>query len=222
MKPSAGGVGAAMLVLRGRDAAKFGAALSQAKVGAPRRAAPKRGRAPRIAYPGDALVVSLDLAPQPKERARTFMDERAVISAYTRSGGQVSRFMALIKGGGGEAGVMRSVTPEATREFEATAALMVRQAMAQVSMAPFDCPLEMVKEFRIEGDPATWPTAQSDGDLDNLEKSLADALNRVAYVDDRLIVLVNKIKVCAARPGISLMLRPADPERPSYFDSLLP
>jgi Holliday junction resolvase RusA-like endonuclease len=106
---------------------------------------------------------------------------------------------------------MRTVSPDATRAFEQATALIARAAMSRAGLAPFECPLEMVVDFRVEGDPGEWPTGQSDGDLDNMEKAIKDALNGVAYLDDRLIVRKTGLKQCAARAGITLMVRPATP-----------
>jgi len=170
------------------------------------------GRIPRTPHPGGEVRIEIDIPPQPKERARTFMDERALARAFASASGDIRRFMAAVKSrrNGGD-GVMRSVTPESTRQFEEIAALVAGRAMAAAGLAPFGCPLEMTVEFRFDGDPGTWPTAHADGDLDNLEKSLKDALIGVAYADDRLIVRKTGIKVCSARAGISLTIRPAAP-----------
>lgn len=172
-----------------------------------------RGRAPRIAYDRPQVTVGFDLAPQPKERARTFVDDRALARAFAAAGGDARRFMASVKARGpdGEGRLMRSVTPEATRRFEEAAALVARRAMAEARLEPFTWPLEMLVEFRFEGDPLTWPTAHDDGDLDNLEKALKDSLNGVAYLDDRLIVMKTSLKSCAAAPSISMTLRAAPP-----------
>lgn len=44
-------------------------------------------------------------------------------------------------------------------------------------------------------------------DLDNLEKVICDALNGIAYVDDKQIVEVHKCKAYGERPGVAVLLR---------------
>ena len=214
-----------MIRLSASDLARLGKAAQAAAGGKPaprkRRKAdaegvteePRRGRLARTHYPdypADGITIGFDLAPQPKERARTFADERALARAFAMAGGDARRFMGAVKSRG-EGGIMRSVTPEATRRFEEAAALIGRQAMAAAGLEPFACPLEMVVEFRFEGAVDEWPTGYGDGDLDNLEKALKDAMNRVAYSDDRLVVRKTSIKTCGAMPGITMTVRPALP-----------
>ncbi len=222
-----------MLRLQARDLARLGAAARAAS--APDKKAPSGkaggaraarrvpadgtaadgaplGRAPRVAYEGPSFAVELDVPPQPKERARTFVDDRALMRAFAASQGDARRFMAAAKRrGDGEGALMRSVTPDATRAFEQAVALIASAAMARAGLRAFTCPLRIVVEFRLEGDPAEWPTAHDDGDLDNLEKSLKDGLNRVVWADDRLLVDKVSRKVCAERSGISLSVCPAPP-----------
>jgi Holliday junction resolvase RusA-like endonuclease len=178
---------------------------------------PRGGRMARTDYGHRFITMGFDLAPQPKERARTFADDRLLARAFAMAQGDSRRFMAAIKARG-EGGIMRSVTPDATRRFEDAAALMGTQAMAAAGLEPFTCPLEILVAFRFEGNPLEWPTGYADGDLDNLEKALKDAMNRVAYQDDRLIVAKISVKTCAAVPGISMTLRPAPPD---YDDAAL-
>lgn len=206
-----------------RDLARLGAA---ARIAAGGPASPKRprtktvdgtvevprgGRMPRLAYEGQSITVGFDLAPQPKERARTFADSGALARAFSSANGDQRRFMAAIKSKG-DGGIMRSLTPEATRAFETAAALVAGRAFSAASMEPFTCPLDMAVAFRFQGAIDEWPTGYSDGDLDNLEKALKDALNKVAYSDDRLVVIKVGIKTCAPIPGITMRLRPARPD----------
>jgi Holliday junction resolvase RusA-like endonuclease len=204
--------------LGARDLARLGSAARKAAspVSGKKRevvadAVPRGGRLARMAYAGQSITVGFDLAPQPKERARTFVDDRSLARAFASAGGDMRRFMASVKGKG-DGGIMRSVTPEHTRTFEEAAALVAGRAMAGAKLAPFTCPLLMLVEFRFEGVLNEWPTGYSDGDLDNLEKALKDALNQVAYADDRLIVAKAGIKNCAPKAGITMTLAPAPPE----------
>lgn len=209
-----------MIRLNARDLARLGKSAKAATVAAkPRRKVAvvasddvpvRRGRSLREDYPGSEITIDLDVAPQPKERARTFADDRVLTRAFLSAQGDVRRFVGALKAKG-EGGMMRSITPVATRQFEAAVALLVRHFMVKAGLEPYCCPLELEIEFRLEGDPRTWPTGHNDGDLDNLQKSLKDAMNGVAWADDRLVVRTSCTKVCALRPGISLTLRPAAP-----------
>ncbi len=169
----------------------------------------KGGRLARRHYDGPKLIVGFDLAPQPKERARTFVDTTVLARAFAMAHGDMKRFMATVKG---RPGLMNTITPENTRIFEEAASLVAARAVAEARMTPYECPLEMIVEFRFEGDIGTWPTGYTDGDLDNIEKTLKDSLNKVAYTDDRLVTMKTTIKVCSPIPGISMALRPAPPE----------
>jgi len=206
----------------GRDARSQAAAALPGKDARPRKPGKpdggvpaKGGRLARRHYDGPAVVVELDLAPRPKERARTFVDQGALCRAFVAAHGDVRRFMALIKpkslGGDREGGLMRTVTPEDTRHYEEAVRLLVGRAIATAGMAPFTCPLQVVVDFRFLGDPGTWPTAQDDGDLDNLLKAVFDGMNKVAYSDDRLLVRQKADKRCADRDGITVSVSPAEP-----------
>lgn len=177
--------------------------------------APKRatGRLARNAWDGPEVEIEIDLQPRPKERARTFADERALVRAFASAHGDTRRFMAAIKrkGDGGEGGIMRSVTPEATRRYEEAIGLVASRAMARAGLEPFACPLEADVVFRFSGDPAAWPTAENDGDLDNLAKAVFDGMNGLAYIDDRLLVRKALEKRCSERAGITIRIRPARP-----------
>lgn len=176
----------------------------------------KGGRMARVAYGGVEVVVELDLEPRPKERARTFIDEKALVRAYVSSGGDARRFVAKVKGRAGDGedgggGVMRTVTPEDTRRYEQAVTVLAARAMAAAGVERFACPVELDVDFRFAGDAGTWPTAQDDGDLDNLEKAVLDGMNKVVYLDDRLVVRKSGVKRCAGAPGITVRARPASP-----------
>ena len=177
--------------------------------------APSRRRLDRRVWEGPAVTVTVNLAPRPKERARTFMDLRALARAFSSAAGDIRRFMALVtgksRGGESEGGIMKTVTPDGTRQYENAVRLVSGRAMSLAGLEPYSCPVEMEIEFRHAGDPGTWPTAEGDGDLDNLEKSILDGMNRVVYLDDRLVVRKTGIKVCAGTEGITVTVRPAAP-----------
>ena len=80
--------------------------------------------------------------------------------------------------------------------------------MTRKQISPFSCPVEMELRFYFQGDPMTWPTAPADGDLDNLIKAVKDAINKVVYVDDRLVVRSIATKECGEHPLVSFTVRP--------------
>ncbi len=169
------------------------------------------GRAPKTPYLFQEFSLFLDVPPQPKERARTFMSSKSLASAFLRSKGDLRRFMASIRGNGDTKSMMRTWTPEATRQFETMTSLLARQGMIKNGLKMFVCPVELDVSFLFVGDAMTWPTAHNDGDLDNLEKSLKDALIGVVYADDRLVVRKRSEKICSIINGIFLRVTPAAP-----------
>jgi Holliday junction resolvase RusA-like endonuclease len=172
------------------------------------------GRLPRIVWDGPEISVEIAFPPRPKERPRTYMDERALARAFAAAKGDARRFIALAKGKGGDegGGVMRTVTPDETRQYEEAVALVCRRAMADARAETFRCPLEQEIVFRFEGDPATWPVAAADGDFDNLLKAVLDGMEKGGvFTNDRLVVRSTELKECAAAPGISVRIRPAAP-----------
>ena len=156
----------------------------------------------------EEMFFEFKIAPQPKERARTFADEKVLLRCFMNAHGDVRKFMASLKGKG-EQGLMKSFTPEATRNFEDAIRLMAQSDMSRKKYKCYNVPLEIEIEFYIQGDSEFWPTAQSDGDLDNLQKSLKDALNGIAWVDDRLVVRTTCVKYCSDNPHIKLKISPA-------------
>lgn len=215
-----------------------GAKVSSARVGSKAAAQPgmddsskagiKKGRMSVGAYLFDPVVIEAPLPPQTKQRARTFVDLGVLMRAFHSAKGSPERFKgmindtlvkSLVKAFSAASGDPRryaamirdvfqskSLTPEATREFERAVGLMGQLAMR--GREPFDHPITMEFEFRIEGDPGDWPVAQQDGDLDNHIKSCVDSLNGIVYVDDRLVVQKNSIKICSKTPGITIRILP--------------
>ncbi len=154
----------------------------------------------------DGVEFSAEIPPQPKQRARTFADMKALVSAFVQARGDVKRFTALV-----QATVMRSVTPDATRIFENAVRQVGIAAVARAGGRTFSCPVDMEMHFALAGDPGTWPTSHIDGDLDNMAKAVKDALNGVVYTDDRLVVRVVMSKSCAATPLVTVRVCPARP-----------
>jgi Holliday junction resolvase RusA-like endonuclease len=160
---------------------------------------------------GEPISFTIPLPPRPKERARTFFNERALASAFMTANGDVTRFMALVKrrDGDGDLVVMKTMTPEATRVFEKSVAVFASRAMAEHRRTALDCPVHLDIVFRVLGEDDTWPTAPGDGDLDNMEKALLDGMNGIVYVDDRLVVSKKSEKTCGAQNLIEVTARMA-------------
>jgi Holliday junction resolvase RusA-like endonuclease len=78
-----------------------------------------------------------------------------------------------------------------------------------VGRQPFSVAVEVEYELAFEGDPSEWPTGTQDGDLDNLVKAVNDAMNRVVFSDDKLVVRSSEVKVCATQGFIRVVVRPA-------------
>jgi len=162
-------------------------------------------RAPRVSNHAGPLLevtVQVPIPPQVKQRARTAPDKRALANAFLAAAGNLSEFLKRLTG------FMHSSTPKATRVFEASVRAAAAAVMSKNQMAPFSCPVEMEVRFCFPGDPATWPTAPADGDLDNLNKAIKDAINKVVYVDDRLVVHATQTKECGEHPLVSFTVRP--------------
>lgn len=167
-------------------------------------------RAERVHYPGDPIVFSLNLPfdPKPKERPRTVTDFGAIERAFLASRGRIEAFRSMIG-----KGTSRTFTPKATKGYEDLIAIAAAAAMA--GRQPFDCPVDVRILFTLKGNPDKWPTSAADGDSDNMEKAVLDAMNGIVFTDDRLVVRSTKEKACGPTPGIVIEIRPA---APSSFD----
>lgn len=104
-------------------------------------------------------------------------------------------------------GVTRTYTPKATARHEAD--IQDAATVAMRGRAPFSFPVELEVTFVFAGDPGAWPTARHDGDLDNLAKAVFDGMNRVVFVDDRLVVRTSLMKTCGDENGITIRARAA-------------
>lgn len=146
----------------------------------PRRSASRSGRSiPDESHVGWTRVV-LDVAPAPKERHRHALHSKRDLD------GQVTNRVI-------------TYTPKSTRSFERT----VRQ-MLQIALGPNHRPLEgrvaMTMAFLIQRD-GDEHLVTDKPDLDNVEKSLKDACNRVIYADDSQVTWVQKAKIIVDGPG---------------------
>lgn len=169
--------------------------------------AAKKGRIARTVHPGEEIIVLIQMPPRPKERARTFVDMVTtmpkLITAFKTARGDVNKFAALAK----TAFSSKTVTPKETRAFEDAVAMAARTAMG--GREAFQVPVEMEMTLAFMGEPEAWPTASSDGDLDNLVKAINDGMNGIAFTDDRLVVRSTEEKICAVEPFIRVTIRPA-------------
>ena len=96
----------------------------------------------------------------------------------------------------------RAYTPKKTKDFEADVA---RMAVNQVGQSPLEGPLEMKITFHIAKPKSVkreYPHVKPD--LDNLEKSLIDALNTIVFHDDAQIIRKFSQKVYDTHSAISV------------------
>jgi Holliday junction resolvase RusA-like endonuclease len=84
---------------------------------------------------------------------------------------------------------MRSLTPAATRKTERILRQVLAVEMLSAKLVPFTRPLAVSFDFVLEGDSCLAPVGKRDGDLDNLEKLVLDAMNGIVFEDDRLVVM---------------------------------
>ncbi len=165
-------------------AARSLAAAALRKNPCPSAQAPRvRRKAPRLSGGEGVFLFEAEfpLEPRVKERARTFADPRVLESAFRQSGGDARDFSERAR-----RGLMRTHTPAATRAYETALSAAARAAMS--GAAPFGGPVRVEAVFTLTGDGLEWPVSTGDGDLDNMEKALLDALNGVVWTDDRLVV----------------------------------
>ena len=112
-------------------------------------------------------------------------------------------------------GFVRTYTPKKTQDFETEVREAAKQAMTR---EPLEGPLAVYLYFRLPI-PQSYSKKRSAAcltgserptkkpDLDNLAKSVLDALNGVIYLDDSQIVSLHMTKVYSQHPGIDLLIR---------------
>lgn len=181
-----------------------------------------RNRHARLDYAAqiEPVVISIPLPydPRPKERPRSAINYKALKDAFFQAKGSVERFMAIVTGGeqqssafdGGRkkrAGIITTYTPGRTDEYEKL--LKAEGGVAMMRRQILDVPLEADIVLTLTGDPETWPTSALDGDGDNLQKAVLDALNGVVFTDDRLIVRKSVEKRCGDAPALTIVVRGA-------------
>ncbi len=178
------------------------------KADSPVAASEGRSRHARQVYAAEPFIMNIDLPydPRPKERPRSAIDRDVLMKAFIGAAGNLGTFMAMAT-----KGAIHTYTPERTLEYENLLKAEAKELMLRSRRKPFDIPLEADIVFTLAGNPETWPTSGLDGDGDNLQKAVLDALNTVVFTDDRLIVRKKVEKVCGAKPSVSVVIRPANP-----------
>ncbi|MBY3433429.1 RusA family crossover junction endodeoxyribonuclease [Rhizobium laguerreae] len=132
------------------------------------------------------------------------MNTGAVVGAFIEAKGNVGKFKELLAGR-----MSHTYTPKNTANYEDIILQHATVAMATARLKPFECPVKTHVHLVFKGDPGEWPTSPGDGDADNLEKAVLDALNKVVYVDDRLVVRSIRTKSCGDKPRLIVKVSPA-------------
>ena len=118
-------------------------------------------------------------------------------------------------------------TPGKTADYEALVAATAAAALACDALAHqlLDGPLEAVLEMRFPA-PASWSKAKraralagaewhtSKPDADNVAKAILDACNGVVFRDDAQVVVLIATKAFSEEPGVRVVIREAQNERP--------
>ena len=142
----------------------------------------------------------MPIEPIPKARARTSLSKAQIEKCFVQARGNLLVFRSLL-----DKLKHHTFTPERTAAFESQVAMFANRAMA--GKAPSERPVAMKLVFMFEGDDGLWPTDVTDGDVDNLEKAVKDALNGIAYRDDRLVVELEKKKICRRDFGVHVVIQ---------------
>lgn len=190
------------------QAKKLGFTIPKKAGGAERKPSKAKGRnrAKRCVYDGDPVefIVKLQHDPKPKERPRLVVDKNILYNCFMAARGNVAVFMEMVA-----KRISRTYTPEATLAYERLIADHARLAM--IGRVMFDCPVETNMTLVLKGDDDVWPTSRLDGDADNLEKAVLDALNGIVFEDDKLVVKSVREKKCGAEPTLIIRIAPATP-----------
>ncbi len=156
------------------------------------------------------LFIPLEFNPKPKKRPRTSLNMKVIKDAFYQARGDFNRFVAgLSDPVTKKSRAQITITPKETTDYEKVISKAVKEAMGD--KLPFSGPVKIDLLFVLKGASNTWPTSPADGDADNLEKAVADALNEVAFQDDRFIVITSRYKICRDQPGVMIWISPAQP-----------
>jgi Holliday junction resolvase RusA-like endonuclease len=100
-------------------------------------------------------------------------------------------------------------TPKKTAAFEKLIKSEVYFSMRMLG-PQFQYPVHVTLGFMFKSaNSSLWPVSQTDGDLSNLVKAIEDAINAVAYRDDRLIVTLETAKMCGPCDAIFIRIQSA-------------
>lgn len=113
---------------------------------------------------------------------------------------------------------IRHYTPEKTVNYEAKVAYGARQAMS--GLTPYACAMAVTLRITVPI-PESWsvrkrsraaeglvlPTTKPD--VDNIEKSIFDAMNGICWKDDKQVVDVHKTKRYGEQVGVRVEICPA-------------
>lgn len=172
-----------------------------------------RDRAAVIGSDREKMEFFIDLPydPKPKKRPRTMLNQKVIQSAFHEARGNFGAFMTKLRDPQtNKSRAQVTITPKDTVDYENLISEHVRKAIG--ASLPFEGPVKAELLFVLKGSETLWPTSPADGDADNLEKAAADALNDIAFKDDRFIVITTRYKICRGSPGLLIWLSPAQPE----------
>lgn len=156
------------------------------------------------------FYIDLPYDPRPKKRPRTMINMKVVGDAFLAAKGNLGRFKSLLRDPvTNKSRAQVTITPKDTIEYEDLIRNEVRKVLGD--RLPFNGPVRVEMLFVLKGGRNFWPTSPADGDADNLEKAAADALNEIAFKDDRFVVVTTRYKICREKPGLLLWLSPAQP-----------
>ena len=176
--------------LSNREWRRLSGLLGQSSLHRPRKNGDSASRCEFVDSSGDGSRVcfraTIPLAVRPKARPRVFVSDKAFREGFVRQG---LRTASADQAFPIAWTAMRSFTPAATRETEKVLRQALAVEMRSAGLGPFARPLAVSFDFVLEGDPCLAPVGKRDGDLDNLEKLVLDAMNGVVFEDDRLVVM---------------------------------
>lgn len=180
------------------------AAQQLAALSKPKRRSAKGGRILKATEQAPFKVsFFIPLEPKTKERPRTSLSKPAIEKAFMQAGGSIDRFRGLL------ASIKhQTYTPDDTSAFEASVA-MIASTQMRGNREPYAGPVHVDCVFVMTGEDGQWPTDVTDPDLDNMEKAICDALNKVVWKDDRMMVSKRSIKICGPRTGVAVVVRDA-------------
>ena len=181
--------------------------------------------APKRAQPSPAKPAKNPAKPSSNSRQRTGVVR---VSACQSDNPQYAQRLTVILPVRGEVKKRARVTcnggyqDERTRRFEADVARSVQAAMARTGVAMFTVPVRIGIAFFFRGDSGLMPTGSADGDLDNLLKAVLDGMNKVAYLDDRLVQrLADSVKLTGPEDMIVIDITTAPPGPPDWVADAL-